>query len=172
MRVVLFRHGPAGEADPARWPNDALRPLSEEGRERTRRAAQGIAEIEKKIVRVISSPLLRARESAQLLNEALELEARVALLDPLAPGGTTGKLLESLPDVLEDEALALVGHEPDLGKLAGTLLFGAPAHVAIKKAGACAIEFDGRARVGAGRLVWFLPPRLLRRVARGGKVEA
>ncbi|MGH7741635.1 MAG: phosphohistidine phosphatase SixA [Candidatus Eiseniibacteriota bacterium] len=172
MRVVLFRHGPAGEADPARWPNDALRPLSEDGRERTRRAAQGVAELEPTIVRVISSPLLRARESAQLLSEALELEARVTLCDPLAPGGSTGKLLEALPDVREEEAVALVGHEPDLGKLAGTLLFGAPAHVAMKKAGACAIEFGGRPGSGAGQLVWFLPPRMLRRAARGRKVEA
>ena len=75
-----------------------------------------------------------------------------------------------LPDVREDEAIALVGHEPDLGKLAGTLLFGAPAHVAIKKAGACAIEFESRAGAGGGRLLWFMPPRMLRRMARAKKV--
>jgi phosphohistidine phosphatase len=172
MRVVLFRHGPAGEADPSLWPNDALRPLTEAGRERTRRAAEGVAELEPRIVRVISSPLLRARQSAQLLHEILGLEGRVALCDALAPGGSTGKLLEALPDVREDEALALVGHEPDLGKLAGTLLFGAPAHVAIKKAGACAVEFSGRALAGSGQLMWFMPPRVLRRVGRARKVEA
>ena len=172
MRVVLFRHGPAGDADPSRWPNDALRPLTEEGRERTRRAAEGVAELEPRIVRVISSPLLRARSSAQLLHEILGLEGRVTLCDALAPGGSTGKLLEALPDVREDEALALVGHEPDLGKLAGTLLFGAPAHMAIKKAGACAVGFEGRACTGGGQLLWFMPPRVLRRVGRARKVEA
>lgn len=172
MRVVLFRHGPAGEADPDRWPNDALRPLTPNGQERTQRAAEGVAELEPRIVRVLSSPLLRARASAQVLLEALALDSRVTLCDALSPGGSAVELLESLPDVRDEEAVALVGHEPDLGKLAGTLLFGAPAHVAMKKAGACAIEFEGRARTGAGHLLWFLPPRVLRRVGRGRKVEA
>jgi phosphohistidine phosphatase len=172
MRVVLFRHGPAGEADPQLWPNDALRPLSPRGEERTMKAALGVAELEPRIVRIISSPLLRSRASAQALHDALALESRVTLCDGLAPGGSAIQLLDALPDVREDEAVALVGHEPDLGKLAGTLLFGAPAHLAIKKAGACAIEFDGRARAGGGRLLWFLPPRVLRRVARSRKVEA
>jgi phosphohistidine phosphatase len=172
MRVVLFRHGPAGEADPRHWPNDALRPLTERGRERTLRAAQGVAELEPRIVRVISSPLLRARASAQVLLEALALHSRVTLCDALSPGGSASQLIEALPDLGEDEALALVGHEPDLGKLAGTLLFGAPAHVAMKKAGGCAIEFEGRARAGGGHLLWFLPPRVLRRVARARRVEA
>ena len=172
MRVVLFRHGPAGAADPQRWPNDALRPLSPRGEERTLRAALGIAELEPRIARVISSPLLRARASAQLLHDALSLESRVPLCDALAPGGSASQLIEALPDVRDEEAIALVGHEPDLGKLAGTLLFGAPAHIAIKKAGACAIEFEGRARAGGGRLMWFLPPRVLRRVARGRRTTA
>lgn len=172
MRVVLFRHGPAGEANAERWPNDALRPLSARGEERTARAAAGVAALEPRIVRVISSPLLRCRASAQLLRDALGIESRVTLCDTLAPGGSFSQLIEALPDVREDEALALVGHEPDLGKLAGTLLFGAPAHIAIKKAGACAIEFEGRARAGAGRLMWFLPPRVLRRLSRASKVRA
>jgi len=172
MRVVLFRHGPAGEADPDRWPNDAVRPLTPNGQERTQRAAEGVAELEPRIVRVLSSPLLRARESAQVLLEALALDSRVTLCDALSPGGSASQLLEALPDVREEEAIALVGHEPDLGKLAGTLMFGAPAHIAMKKAGACAIEFEGRPLAGTGRLVWFLPPRVLRHVGRGRKVEA
>jgi len=61
--------------------------------------------------------------------------------------------------------VVLVGHEPHLGKLAGTLLFGAPAHLPIKKAGACAIDFEARPRAGGGQLVWFLPPRALRQLA-------
>ena len=172
MRVVLFRHGPAGKADPQRWPNDTLRPLTSHGEVQTAKAVLGVAELEPRIVRVISSPLLRARASAQLLLEALALDSRVALCDALAPGGSASEVFTALPDVREDEAVALVGHEPDLGKLAGTMLFGAPAHIAIKKAGACALEFEGRASAGSGRLLWFLPPRVLRHVARTRRVEA
>ena len=67
--------------------------------------------------------------------------------------------------VVRGETVALVGHEPDLGKLAGTLVFGAPSALPLKKAGACAIQFEGAARPGAGRMVWLLTPRLLRRQA-------
>jgi phosphohistidine phosphatase len=76
------------------------------------------------------------------------------------------ELLETLRKAGDEDAIVLVGHEPHLGKLAGTLLFGAPAHMPIKKAGACAIQFEGHPRSGAGRLAWFLPARALRQIKR------
>ena len=61
--------------------------------------------------------------------------------------------------------MVLVGHEPDLGKLAGVLLFGAPTEVPLKKAGACSIAAEA-AEAGAGRLRWLLPPATLRALSR------
>ena len=75
-------------------------------------------------------------------------------------------MLQRLAELGPDEAVALVGHEPDLGKLAGVLLFGAPASLPLKKAGACVISFTDVAASGAGRLEWFLPPKALRRHVR------
>ena len=89
----------------------------------------------------------------------------VELLDALRPEGSYRKVIEFLSANGSDGAVVLVGHEPDLGKLAGTLVFGAPSALALKKAGACAIQFDGEIRAGAGSLSWFLPPKMLRRFA-------
>jgi phosphohistidine phosphatase len=163
MRVVLFRHGPAGKRDPERWPDDALRPLTARGIGRTRLAARGVARLERDLSRILTSPLKRAAETAEILAETLEGKAPIESLDVLAPGHSFRAVLARLGDLKEKQTVALVGHEPDLGKLAGVLLIGAPAALPLKKSGACAISFDGRVAAGAGHLEWFLPPGALRR---------
>jgi len=166
MRLILFRHGPAGSADAARWPDDRERPLSTRGAERTHVAALGLGEMEREITRILTSPLRRALETGAILREALDLEAEIEVHADLSPGGSARRLLESFAECTDEAAVVLVGHEPDLGKLAGTLLFGAPAHLPLKKAGACAIAFEGPPQAGEGQIQWFLPPRALRRLAR------
>src|SRR5262245_66218635 len=89
----------------------------------------------------------------------------------LAPGGSVRGLLERLVTAVEESkkenlAIVLVGHEPDLGQLAGELALDPPAVLSFKKAGAAAVRFDGAPRRRTGALEWFLPPRLLRRLAR------
>ena len=172
MRLILFRHGPAGDADLERWPDDRLRPLNLHGEERVREAGRGLLRLEESFSRVISSPLTRAAQTAQLLREELGIEPAVVFDDDLAPGGSLRSLIEALSADEADGAVVLVGHEPDLGKLAGTLIFGAPAHLPLKKAGACGIRFEEGARAGAGQLAWFLPPKVLRRLGRHAGVKA
>ncbi len=167
MRLVLFRHGPAGDRDPVRWPDDRERPLTEKGIARTREAALGVLKLEKRLTHVFTSALDRAEKSAVLLAEAAELDAPVTL-EELEPGGSWRALLAALGELVEQgtldagDTVALVGHEPELGKLAGVLLFGAPRSLALKKAGACAIDFAGAPEPGGGELRWFLAPRALR----------
>jgi phosphohistidine phosphatase len=169
MRIFLFRHGPAGSRDPARWPDDVQRPLSSSGEGRTDRAARGLARVAGKGTLVFSSPLVRAHQTAKLLRAALELEAPIETLDALAPGGSYREVVQRLAQCKHDDAVFLVGHEPDLGKLAGVLVFGAPASsLPLKKAGVAEVIFDDAVRPGAGRLHLFLSPRVLRRMARRG----
>jgi phosphohistidine phosphatase len=172
MRLILFRHGPAGSSDAARWPDDRERPLSSRGEERTHAAALGLAEMERGITRILTSPLRRALETGAILREVIDLERELELHADLSPGGSPRRLLESFAASTDEESVVLVGHEPDLGKLAGTLLFGAPAHLPLKKAGACAIGFEGVPLAGGGQLLWFLPPRALRRLARKQRANA
>jgi phosphohistidine phosphatase len=165
MQVILFRHGPAGRRDASRWPDDADRPLTPKGERRTLEAALGLARLSGAVTHVVTSPLERAARSAAIVREALETDAPETL-DALAPGRGYQRVLDRLRALPSDACVVLVGHEPDLGKLAGVLLFGAPAALPIRKAGACAIQFVAEVAPGAGRLKWFLPPRALRRVAR------
>src|SRR5260221_1536415 len=85
MRVILFRHGPAGERDAARWPDDSLRPLTSEGAQLTRRVATGLARIEPAIDQVVASPFARARQTAQVVADVLRI-GTVEELDALRPG--------------------------------------------------------------------------------------
>jgi phosphohistidine phosphatase len=164
--LVLLRHGPAADRDPGLWPDDALRPLTARGRERTRRAAAGLARLIRGEVRaLLTSPLVRCVQTARIAADELGSPKPVEA-DELAPGGSFDELLEDLPPAAEEEALVLVGHEPDLGRAAGRLVLGEQAELPLKKAGACAIAFDGRPVAGDGRLVWHVTPRILRRLAR------
>ncbi|MBI1797993.1 MAG: phosphohistidine phosphatase SixA [Candidatus Eisenbacteria bacterium] len=164
MRLILIRHGPAGSADPERWPDDGERPLSESGVRRMRLAARGIARMERGIQVILTSPLARALETARLLGDRLP-DARVEAHDVLRPGHSPRRVMDMCASLDGVTHLALVGHEPDLGKLAGTIAFGAPSPMPFKKAGACAFDFDAAPKAGGGRLLWFLPPRALRRLS-------
>lgn len=165
MRLLLLRHGPAGERDPLRWPDDRDRPLTEKGVEQTRRALRGVLSLERRLTLVLTSPLVRADQSAALLHDVAGLDGNPEVLESLVPGGSWRKTLVTLESKPADAVIALVGHEPDLGKIAGVLLFGTPRAMPLKKAGACSIDFDSKATAGAGTLRWFLPPRVLRQIA-------
>jgi len=166
MRVVLFRHGIAGSRDARRWPNDALRPLTARGRERTEQAARGLKRLYP-VTRILSSPLLRASQTAEILRAAYGLTREIEVVPALAPIGSHREILTRLAALKPAESVALVGHEPDLGKLAAVLVFGAPnGNLPLKKAGVCVLDFVGLPEPGAGKIVALLPPRLLRRRTR------
>lgn len=161
MRVVLFRHGPAATRDAVRWPDDDLRPLTGQGEKRTAAAARGLAHLEPEVGLVITSPLVRARQTADIVARVLDLHA-IETDEALGPGGSWRRVLKTLEAHRRHHTVVLVGHEPDLGKLAGTLLFGAPAALPIKKAGGCAIVMNDDLEPGTGQLAWFMAPRMLR----------
>jgi len=161
MRIVLFRHGPAEPRDPARWPDDSQRPLTPHGVEVSRRAARGVARMEPSITRVVSSPAVRALDTAKCLASALDLPDEPELLPSLAPDSAWRPVLGWLADQPADAVLALVGHQPGLDLLAGGLLHatGDGAFV-LKKAGACSIACEVP-KPGQGQLRWWLRPAAL-----------
>jgi phosphohistidine phosphatase len=165
MIIVLFRHGPAGRRDPSRWPDDGQRPLTERGVGRTQLGARGLAHVLPEVSVILTSPLTRALQTAKLLDQELEAAHGVEKIEALSPGHSYRAVLKRLEACGASEIVVLVGHEPDLGKLAGMLLFGAPATgLPLKKAGAALIVFVGPLKPGEGRLTAFLPPRMLRRL--------
>jgi phosphohistidine phosphatase len=164
MRIVFFRHGPAGKRDSSRWPDDGVRPLTARGQVKTMIAARGLARLESRVHRVLTSPLKRAEQTAELLNEVLD--AKLEVLDSLAPNGASRTVVQHLSELGGGETVVLVGHEPGLGKLAALLAFNsATLELPLRKAGACAVDFDGGLRPGGGRLRWLMTPSGLRRMA-------
>lgn len=160
MELLIVRHGLA--ADKADWAEsgrpDSARPLTAEGRRKTREAAKGLAALARVDV-IGTSPWLRARQTAALL--ARELDAPVAACPALVPTRPFEELAEWL-STREEEMVALVGHEPQLSRFVSWLLTGdARPLLTLKKAQACLLEFD-RPRPGQATLLWSLPPKALR----------
>jgi len=166
MKIILFRHGPAEARDPARWPEDAERPLTPRGEKRTRLAALGLRRIERSIGRLMTSPFKRADRTARILSRVLEV-GTVETVAVLAPGGSAKKIIEALNSAPRVDTIVVVGHQPDLGTLAGLLLFNSnEALLSIKKAGACGIRFESAVHPGGGKLEWVAPPNMLCRLTR------
>lgn len=167
MRIILVRHAIAqdrGEAA-AEGIAEADRPLTAEGREKMRRAARGLRRVLARPTLLASSPWRRARATADILAEALDIPD-VVTTPALLPGRLQTELLAWLDEHGRPESVALVGHEPDLGLWAGWLLSGqAHGMVRLKKGSACRIDFTGRPLPGHGELQWLLTPRQLRELA-------
>lgn len=162
-QLYLVRHAIAAERGPG-WPDDAARPLTPDGIRRFRRVVEGLARIGVQVDEVFTSPFVRAAQTARLLAEGLGVAAPVSVLTALASGHTPEDVLDQARGAATAERIALVGHEPDLGVLAAHLL-GATLAPAFRKGAVCRIDVERLTPGGRGRLVWFAPPRLLRKTA-------
>ncbi len=158
MLLLLIRHALAAEHDPARWPDDALRPLVPKGRKRHARMARALGRAGYLPERVYSSPWKRAWQTARITVEELGLDrsARVRC-DALAAPPDLGAFARDLGDPAPDSVLALVGHEPWMSELAALLLAGSAHGLSIDfaKSAVLGIEADGIApRAGTLRFFW------------------
>jgi phosphohistidine phosphatase len=160
--LYLVRHAIAEEPGPD-WPDDAQRPLTADGIARMRRAVRGLDALDLRIDGILTSPLVRARQTADVLHEELSAHPRVDTFDVLAAGASPTAVIAALASWPTTARLALVGHEPDLGRLAARLI-GARREVPFKKGAVCCIDTGGVPAPARGRLRWFAPPRLLRRL--------
>ena len=160
--LYLVRHAIAAERGDE-WPDDSKRPLTERGISRFKEGVKGLLVLDVAVDEIFTSPLLRARQTAELLASGLETKPTVKVLEALAPGHTPGVVMAQLAKAAKRRRMALVGHEPDLGELAAHLL-GAQRALPIKKGGVCRIDVEGLAAKRAGSLIWFVTPRVLRRL--------
>jgi phosphohistidine phosphatase len=167
MRIFLLRHAIAAHRDPRLYPGDFDRPVTREGRRRMLSAARGLRAWGLRVDLILTSPLARTRQTARIVAHALSPKPPLKVLRPLAPGGGTAGVLAGLASLPADASILLVGHEPDLSRLAGALVLETRADLPLvfKKGGLCRIDCTGAVRAGHGRLVYHLPPRLLRRLA-------
>jgi phosphohistidine phosphatase len=154
-RVYLVRHAIA--EDRAASGRDADRALTREGRKKMKRAASGLAALGIRAPMVFTSPLVRARETAAILAEALP-GARVEVCDLLAPGVDAAALAAFLDRRSESAPAMLVGHEPDLSEVLSEWLTGSPARLATRfRKGAVACVLAGTLPPqGRATLEWLM----------------
>jgi phosphohistidine phosphatase len=163
MQLLLLRHAIAEDSSAA---GDAARRLTEEGRAKMERAARALPRLLPDLAQVISSPLVRARQTAEIVAAAYSPELPIEEEPALAAGAGVRALLTRLARRPFDQPFALVGHEPDLSRLLALLVTGSERPIApFKKGGAALVELTGAPAPASGTLVWQLPPSLMRRLA-------
>lgn len=165
--LMLLRHAIA--EDRSHTGRDEDRRLTGEGKRKLREVVAGMCALELPVERVLSSPLVRAVETAEIVAEGLGLEDGVDVAQALAPGAGSDAVFAALGEVGRASGIVLVGHEPDLSMLASTLLTGTPGlvHMAFRKAGLAGIVVARLPPRGAGALEFFLTPGQLRKIGRG-----
>ncbi len=157
MRLYVLRHGKA--AARAGWiGGDDDRPLTPEGEAAMLREARALKELGVTVERIVTSPLARARRTAEIVAAELGLGETLAEDAALAHGFDVRRLAKLIAAHAPVESLMVVGHEPDLSATVGELIGGGA--VALKKGGLARVDLDAP-RPGGGELVWLLTPPLL-----------
>ncbi|MGI0492065.1 phosphohistidine phosphatase SixA [Alkalinema pantanalense CENA528] len=159
--LYLIRHGLAGQFGD--YADDALRPLTSEGVQKTRKVARRLREVGVQVDRLFTSPYLRAHQTAKILQEE-GIGTDLEVLNCLAPEGSFAAWLEVLQAwQAVAKPIAIVGHEPDLSQAAERLIFGDIVNrFVLKKAGTIGLELPTTGNlVGKSTIFWLTSPRLL-----------
>lgn len=160
--LYIVRHAIAAERGED-WPDDDKRPLTERGIARFKEVVGGLAWLDVTVDEIFSSPLVRAKQTADILAAGLPGKPAVKILDALSPGHSPTSVMAQLARSARRRRIALVGHEPGLGELAAHLI-GAGRALPFKKGGVCRIDVESLTSRRAGALNWFVTPKILRRL--------
>jgi phosphohistidine phosphatase len=162
MELLIVRHAIAFERDRHRWRDDAARPLSPAGIRHARKAAAGLKQLIGSPDRVLTSPLSRAGQTAQILAEIAGWPPAEEAPE-LSPGEPVLAVINRLSRH-RDRLVAVVGHQPGLGNLLAACLMGEEGNLQIemKKGAVACLSFATRPRPGRATLKWLATPRMLR----------
>jgi phosphohistidine phosphatase len=162
MNLYIIRHAWAFDRDDSRWPNDDLRPLTPEGKERFAKMVELLAARGMSPQVIAASPLVRCARTAQLLAAGVPDKPKIAQLDELRPGGDVPGLLRWTDrQARKHEQIAWVGHSPDVDRLCAALIGGADALIRFSKGAVAAIEFGVPPAPGMGELRWLVAAKVL-----------
>jgi len=165
MDVILVRHAKAGNRDPNSWPDDDERPLTAEGQAEHRAVMRAAKKMGVKFDFLVTSPLKRARESADIVSSVYRWPEEPQVAAELGHGFSVAAVVKFLAKFPPTSRVALVGHEPDFSELATALIGGKTGlGLQIKKSGIAGIRFEGPAEVGAGTLLFLFKPSQLRKI--------
>lgn len=154
--AIAFPHGTPGVAEDERT-------LTEEGIKKMKKAALGLKRLDIIPDLILTSPLPRAKQTAEIVHAALNEKPDLKLLAALAPAGERPAVYKALEANNSKASIMLVGHQPSLGEIAGEIAWhSAESYVEFKKGGICAIKIESFSPLPRGTLLWLLTPAILR----------
>jgi phosphohistidine phosphatase len=157
MNLYLLRHGIAVERGTRGYERDADRPLTLKGRRKLRHVIAAMRVMDLRFDVILSSPLVRARETAKIASK--RLRKKLTLTQHLAPGASAAALVRLLQRLKREDVL-LVGHEPDLSRLASLLLTGGwNLPLVLRKGGLCKLSIERLRNGRCAVLEWLLTPQ-------------
>jgi len=165
MELYVIRHAIAKPLGTGHEFSDEKRSLTEEGRRRTREVAKGLKKLGVDLDLILTSPLVRAVETAEILAGSLGMNKKeVRQTRALAPGAPVEQLFAEIKSQAGAESIAVVGHQPDLGHLISRIVQsdGCILSIQLKKGGICLINVSETVPTLRGDLMWFLTPKQLR----------
>ena len=163
MQLYIVRHGIAVDREDPKCPPDPERYLTEEGVEKTKQVAKGVAALAASADLLLSSPYVRATQTAEIFAAALDYaKQKIRRTDLLLPGADPSLLFRELAKDKQSASVFLFGHAPQLDDIIATAV-GSKRHLtSLKKAGVALIELK-RISPPIGMVIWVATPKLLRR---------
>ena len=160
MHLYIVRHAWAGHSGDPQYPDDRLRPLSDDGQKRFRQLVKKLMKRSFDPAHVATSPLVRCRQTADVIAELSPRRPDVLELADLAPGGELDPLLEWTQRQMPAD-VAWVGHTPGVDELTAKLIGDAHACIRFAKGAVACVEFADEPAAGQGELVWLATAGLL-----------
>ena len=164
MELIVMRHGEAGTRNTIN--HDYERSLTAEGRVEMEKMAKSLKALKINIDAIGTSPLKRARETAEIVAKVLKLTKKMEVWEELSPEGEMNELFERLAKVKEDSTVLIIGHEPYLSTLVGDLISNRTGtRIVLKKGGTAKIVINSLTPKASGELRWLLTPRQMKKIS-------
>jgi len=161
MKLYILRHGIAVERGDASYAKDSDRPLTPKGERKLWKIAKAIEALGLKFDLILSSPYTRARQTAEIVAEALNARKKLEFTDNLTPAGSFKKLVDFIKDLSSSpKSILLVGHEPYLSQFISLLVGGDQGlSIALKKGGLCKLSSQSLKAGHWATLDWLMTPK-------------
>lgn len=162
MNLFIVRHAIAVQRGTPGYDEDSQRPLTDAGRKKMKKIAKGLTGLDLELDTILSSPYVRARDTAKILAREFGRQDKVAFSDNLIPPGNFEKLIQEIHDQYDVNNLALVGHEPMLSGLISWLTTGTTEmRLTLKKGGIAYLSTTNLHQDSRATLEWLLTPALM-----------
>jgi phosphohistidine phosphatase len=162
VELLVLRHGEAGRSSPL--PGDSKRSLTAEGKQEIEDLSNGLKSLDVKFDYILTSPLLRAKNTAEIVAKSLKFKGKIEELDALKPEGNKLEFYSILSKLKQDSMVLVVGHEPYLSEMISEAISQSDCRINLKKAGLARIRVLSTTLKIKGELRWLLTPKHLKKM--------